>query len=33
VPGTIVKQVRTARQKDDLIAETTTTVQSHKKAD
>jgi hypothetical protein len=33
VPGTIVKQVRTARQKGDLIAETTTTLQSHKKAD
>jgi len=33
VPGTIVKQVRTARQKGDLIAETTTTLQSYKKAD
>jgi hypothetical protein len=33
VPGTIVKQVRTARQKDELIAETTTTLQSFKKAD
>jgi hypothetical protein len=34
VPGTIVKQVRTTRQKGgDLIAETTTTLQSYKKAD
>jgi len=35
VPGSIVKQVRTARQKKDgeLIAETTTTLQSFKKAD
>jgi len=34
VPGTIVKQVRTARQKKegDVIAETTTTLQSFKKA-
>jgi hypothetical protein len=33
VPGTIVKQVRTTRQKGgELIAETTTTLQSYKKA-
>ena len=30
VPGTIVKQVRTARQKGELIAETTTTLESYK---
>src|SRR5262245_621154 len=33
VPGTIVKQVRTARQKGEVVAETTTTLQSFKKAD
>jgi hypothetical protein len=33
VPGTIVKQVRTARQKGDVIAQTTTTLLSYKKAD
>jgi hypothetical protein len=33
VPGSIVKQVRTARQKGDVIAETTTTLLSYKKAD
>jgi hypothetical protein len=33
VPGSIVKQVRTARQKDAVIAETTITLESHKKAD
>jgi hypothetical protein len=33
VPGTIVKQVRTARQKGELIAETTITLQSYKTAD
>jgi hypothetical protein len=33
VPGTIVKQVRTTRQKGELIAETTTTLQSFKKAE
>jgi hypothetical protein len=33
VPGTIVKQVRTARQKGEVIAETTTILQSYKKAD
>jgi hypothetical protein len=33
VPGTIVKQVRTARQKGDVIAETTTMLQSHNKGD
>jgi hypothetical protein len=33
VPGTIVKQVRTARQKGELIAETTITLKSFKKAD
>jgi len=32
VPGTIVKQVRTARQKGDVVAETTTTVESFEKA-
>jgi hypothetical protein len=32
VPGTIVKQVRTSRQKGELIAETTTTLESYKKA-
>jgi hypothetical protein len=32
VPGTIVKQVRTARQKGNVIAETTVTLQSYKKA-
>jgi hypothetical protein len=31
VPGTIVKQVRTARQKGDVIAETTTTLESYEK--
>jgi len=30
VPGTIVKQVRTARQKGEVIAETTTTLESFK---
>jgi hypothetical protein len=30
VPGTIVKQVRTARQKGQLIAETTITLESYK---
>src|SRR5262249_48082676 len=30
VPGTIVKQVRTTRQKGELVAETTTTLQSSK---
>jgi hypothetical protein len=30
VPGSIVKQVRTARQKDSVIAETTVTLQSYK---
>jgi hypothetical protein len=30
VPGSIVKQVRTAKQKDELIAETTTTLESFK---
>jgi hypothetical protein len=30
VPGTIVKQVRTARQKGEMIAETTTTLRSFK---
>jgi len=30
VPGSIVKQVRTTRQKGDVIAETTTTLQSYK---
>jgi hypothetical protein len=33
VPGTIVKQVRTTKVKDQLLAETTTTLQSFKKAD
>jgi hypothetical protein len=33
VPGTIVKQVRTTRQKGDVVAETTGTLQSYKKAD
>jgi hypothetical protein len=33
VPGSIVKHVRTARQKDSVIAETTTTLQSFKNAD
>jgi hypothetical protein len=33
VPGTIVKQVRTDRQKGDVVAVTTTTLQSYKKAD
>jgi hypothetical protein len=33
VPGMIVKQVRTARQKGDVLAETTTTLESHKKGD
>jgi len=33
VPGSIVKQVRTARQKDKVIAETTITLQSYKNAD
>ena len=32
VLGTIVKQVRTARQKGDVVAETTTTVESFEKA-
>jgi hypothetical protein len=32
VPGSIVKQVRTTRQKEKLVAETTTTLQSYKKA-
>src|SRR5262245_20181672 len=32
VPGSIVKQVRQVRQKDKVIAETTTTLQSYKKA-
>jgi len=32
VPGSIVKQVRTARRKGDLIAETTITLKSLKKA-
>jgi hypothetical protein len=32
VPGNIVKQVRTARQKEETIAETTTTLQSFKAA-
>jgi hypothetical protein len=30
VPGSIVKQIRTARQKEETIAETTTTLQSFK---
>jgi hypothetical protein len=33
VPGTIAKQVRTARQKNDVIAVTTITLESFKKAD
>jgi hypothetical protein len=33
VPGSIVKQIRTARQKGALVAETTTTLQSYEKAD
>jgi hypothetical protein len=33
IPGTIVKQVRTARQKGDVIAETTITLQSYKMPD
>jgi hypothetical protein len=33
VPGTIVKQVRTARQKGDIIAVTTTTLKTFKKAE
>jgi hypothetical protein len=33
VPGSIVKQVRTAKQKGDVIAETTTTMKSFKKAE
>jgi hypothetical protein len=33
VPGSIVKQVRTSRQKGAVIAETTTTLQSYKTAD
>jgi hypothetical protein len=33
VPGTIVKQVRTARQKGETIAETTVTLQSYNKAE
>jgi hypothetical protein len=33
VPGTIVKQVRTARQKGEVVAETTTTLESYKNAD
>jgi hypothetical protein len=33
VPGMIVKQVRTARQKGDVVAETTMTLESYKKAD
>jgi hypothetical protein len=33
VPGMIVKQVRTARQKGEVIAETTTTLESYKSAD
>jgi hypothetical protein len=32
VPGTIVKQVRTDRQKGDVVAETTTILQSYSKA-
>ena len=32
VPGRIVKQIRTARQKEETIAETTTTLQSYKAA-
>jgi hypothetical protein len=33
VPGTIVKQVRTARQKGEVLAETTTTLESYKNPD
>jgi hypothetical protein len=33
VPGTIVKQVRTARKKGDTIAETTITLESYKQAE
>jgi hypothetical protein len=33
VPGMIVKQIRTARQKGDVLAETTMTLESYKKAD
>ncbi len=33
VPGSIVKQVRTTRQKGEVIAETTITLQSYKKVD
>ena len=33
VPGSIAKQVRTTRQKGELVAETTTTLQSFKQAD
>ncbi|MBL8793708.1 MAG: hypothetical protein JNM56_07380, partial [Planctomycetia bacterium] len=29
VPGSIVKQVRTTRQKNELVAETTTTLESY----
>jgi hypothetical protein len=33
VPGSVVKQVRTTRQKGDVVAETTTTLQSYNKGD
>jgi hypothetical protein len=33
VPGSIVKQVRTTRQKGELVAETTTTLRRYKKAE
>jgi hypothetical protein len=33
VPGTIVKKIQTTRQKGEVVAETTTTLQSFKKAD
>ncbi len=33
VPGTVVKKVQATRHKGELIAETTSTLQSHKKAD
>ena len=33
VPGSIVKQVRTTRAKGEVVAETTITLQSYKKAD
>jgi hypothetical protein len=33
VPGSIVKQVRTARKKGNVIAKTTTTLESYKNAD